>query len=52
MAKSESYHTLTGPQKAALLIMGLPEEQATKIFGLLDDEEIREISVVMASLGS
>lgn len=52
MAKSESYHTLTGPQKAALLIMGLPEEQAAKIFGLLDDEEIREISVVMASLGS
>lgn len=54
MAKSiaDNYGTLTGPQKAAVLLMSLPEEQASKLFSLLDDEEIREISVVMASLGS
>ncbi len=53
MAKSvENYYNLTGPQKAAILMMSLTEEHVSKIMSLLEDEEIRELSVVMASLGS
>lgn len=48
----DNYNTLTGPQKAAILMMSLQEEHASKIFSLLEDEEVREISVVMAGLGS
>src|SRR3546814_20589817 len=32
--------------------MSLGEEQAAKLFGQMDDEEIKEISQVMASLGT
>ena len=42
---------LTGPQKAATLILALGEEPATKLFGKLHEDEIREISAAMASLG-
>ena len=53
MAKSvENYYNLTGPQKAAILLMSLPEEYITKMLSLLEDEEIRELSVVMTNLGS
>ncbi|MBR1777525.1 MAG: flagellar motor switch protein FliG [Alphaproteobacteria bacterium] len=48
----ENYYNLTGPQKAAILMMSLPEEYITKMLSLLEDEEIRELSVVMTSLGS
>ncbi|MBR4127294.1 MAG: flagellar motor switch protein FliG [Alphaproteobacteria bacterium] len=53
MAKSvENYYNLTGPQKAAVLMMSLPEEYVSKLLSLLEDEEIRELSVVMTGLGS
>ena len=48
----ENYYNLSGPQKAAILMMSLPEEHLSKMLTLLEDEEIRELSVVMASLGS
>ncbi len=48
----DDYRVLTGPQKAAILLLSLGEEQSGKIFAMMDDEEIREISVIMASLGS
>jgi len=50
--KKEDYRKLTGPQKAAILMMSVDEENATKLFNLLDDEEIKEISNTMASLGT
>jgi flagellar motor switch protein FliG len=43
---------LTGPQKAATLMLALGEEQAAKIFGLLLEDEIRDLSLAMAALGS
>ena len=53
MAKTvENYYNLTGPQKAAILLMSLPEEYISKMLSLLEDEEIRELSVVMTNLGS
>lgn len=48
----EDYRSLTGPQKAAILLLSLGEEHAAKIFSMMDDEEIREISQIMANLGT
>lgn len=48
----EDFRSLTGPQKAAILMLSLGEEHSSKIFALMDDEEIREISVIMANLGT
>ena len=48
----DNFNVLTGPQKAAILLMSLQDEYVSKIFSLLDDEEVREISVVMAGLGT
>ena len=47
----EDYRSLTGPEKAAILMLSLSEEQAAKIFENMDDDEILELSQVMASLG-
>ncbi|HEY5608927.1 MAG TPA: flagellar motor switch protein FliG [Alphaproteobacteria bacterium] len=51
MATNEDFRGLTGPQKAAMLMLSVGEEQATKLFSLMDDDEIREVSQAMASLG-
>lgn len=47
----EDYRTLTGPEKAAILMLALGEEHTARIFEHMDDEEIMEISQTMASLG-
>ena len=47
----EDYRSLRGPQKAAILVMALGEEHAQQLFALMDDEEIRELSSAMATLG-
>src|SRR5665213_1241066 len=43
---------LKGPEKAAVLLMALGEQYGGKIFGLLDDDELRKISMVMSALGT
>lgn len=48
----EDYRSLTGPQKAAILMLSLGEEQSSKLFSMMDDEEIKEISQTMANLGT
>jgi len=48
----EDYRSLTGPEKAAIMMLAVGEEHAMKIFSLMDDEEIKEISQVMANLGT
>ena len=40
---------LTGPERAAVLMLALGERYGAKIFSLLDDDELREISIVMSS---
>lgn len=47
----EDYRSLTGPEKAAILLLSLGEEHTTKIFEHMDDDEIMEISQTMANLG-
>ncbi|MCB1592899.1 MAG: flagellar motor switch protein FliG [Alphaproteobacteria bacterium] len=51
MRVREDYRSLSGPEKAAVLILSLSEEQASKIFGLMDDEEILELSQIISALG-
>jgi len=48
----EDYRGLSGPQKAALFLLSLGEEHSSRLFSLMDDDEIKEISQVMASLGT
>ena len=47
----DDYNLLSGQQKAAILMMSLDEDKSAQIFALMDDEEIKELSVIMASLG-
>jgi flagellar motor switch protein FliG len=42
---------LTGPERAAVLMLSLGEQYGSKIWGLLDDDELRQLSIVMSSLG-
>src|ERR1700733_4296429 len=42
---------LTGPQRAAVLMPALGEHFGAKIWSLLDDDELREISIVMSTIG-
>ena len=50
--KKEDYRKLTGVQKAAIVLMSIDEENATKILSAMSDEEIKELSNTMASLGT
>ncbi len=47
----EEGRKLTGPERAAILMLALGEQYGGKIFGMLDDDELRQISIVMSSLG-
>ena len=42
---------ISGQQKAAIFMMALGEEAAVKLFSLMEEDEIREISNIMSSLG-
>jgi flagellar motor switch protein FliG len=48
----DEFNKLSGPQKAAVFIMALGEAHTRKIFEMMDDEEIREISQAMSNLGT
>lgn len=48
----EDFRTLTGPQKAAIFMLALGEDHSAKLFEMMDDEEIRELSQTMANLGT
>lgn len=54
MAKltKEDYRSLTGLQKTAIMMMSMDEQNASKVFAMMDDEEIKEISGAMSNLGT
>lgn len=47
----EDYRTLSGGEKAAILMLSLSEERTASIFSQMDEDEILELSQTMASLG-
>ena len=42
---------LSGPEKAAVIMLALGNDHGAQLWPLMDDEEIRDISMAMASLG-
>ena len=43
---------LTGPERAAVMLLSLGDEYGPHLWQLMDEEEIKEISQVMSNLGS
>ena len=52
MRARDNYRSLTGPEKAALLVMSIGEDNASRLFDLMEVDEIKEISQTMATLGN
>ncbi len=52
MAMREDYRTMSGPEKAALLMLSVGEDNASRLFGIMEDDEIRELSQAMSNLGN
>jgi len=48
----KSDRQLTGPERAAVLMLALGEQHGAKIWNLLDDDELRQLSIVMSTLGT
>ena len=48
----ESRRSLRGPERAAILMLALGEQFGGKVWKLLDDDELRQLSVTMSSLGT
>src|SRR6204780_4237250 len=44
--------TMSGPKRAAILMLALGEQYGGKVWSLLDDDEVRELSMVMSTLGT
>jgi len=42
---------LSGPEKTAIIMLALGEDHGSKVWSLMDDEEVRDISMAMANLG-
>src|SRR5713101_4210733 len=43
---------MSGPKRAAILMLALGEQYGGKIWQLLDDDEVRELSLAMSTLGT
>jgi flagellar motor switch protein FliG len=43
---------LSGPERAAVLMLALGEQHGEKVWKLLDDDELRTLSITMSTLGS
>src|SRR6202050_2443580 len=52
MRVREDYRTLSGAEKAAILLLAIGEDQMGRLFTLMEDEEIKDISQTMANLGT
>ena len=48
----EDLQSMSGPDKAALVMLAVGEDNAARIFSMMEDDEIRELSQAMASLGT
>ena len=48
----DQYRNLSGSDKAAIFMLSLEQEYSAKLFEMMDDEEIKELSITMANLGT
>jgi flagellar motor switch protein FliG len=51
-AVREDIRQLSGAERSAVLLLALGEEHSARLWEMLDDEEIKEISQIMSNLGS
>src|ERR1700726_869707 len=51
-AKKVKGEPIAGPKRAAMLMLALGEQYGGKVWSLLDDDEVRELSMVMSTLGT
>ncbi len=51
MTKKAVNTDFSGVQKAAVLMLALDEEQSARLFGMMQEDEIREVSAAMSQLG-
>jgi flagellar motor switch protein FliG len=52
LPKVEDFRSLRGAQKAAIVMLALGEEQCGRLFSMMHEDEIRDISSAMAQLGA
>jgi flagellar motor switch protein FliG len=48
----EDIRTLSGAERAAIIMLALGEEHSQQIWQMMDEDEIKEVSQVMSNLGS
>jgi flagellar motor switch protein FliG len=48
----EDLRALTGPERAAIFLLSLGEELGAKLWQMMDEDEIKEISQLMSTLGT
>src|SRR3974390_1048794 len=51
-AAPQKARALTGPERAAVFMLALGEQYGAKVWNLLDDEELRTLSITMSTLGT
>src|SRR3954451_8222091 len=43
---------LSGPERAAVLMLALGKQHGAKVWSMLDDDELRQLSILMSTLGT
>jgi flagellar motor switch protein FliG len=51
-AVKDDVRSLSGAERAAIIMLSLGEENSAKLWSMMDEDEIKEISQVMSNLGS
>ena len=51
-AVKDDIRSLSGAERAAVIMLSLGEDHSAKIWKMMDEEEIKEVSQVMSNLGS
>jgi flagellar motor switch protein FliG len=47
----DNYRSLSGSEKAAIFMLSLPQAHSKVLFQMMDEDEIKELSMTMANLG-
>src|SRR3990172_984570 len=47
----DNYRTISGTEKAAIFLLSLPQAYSKILFERMDEDEIKELSMTMATLG-
>jgi flagellar motor switch protein FliG len=51
-AVKDDIRSLTGAERSAILMLALGEEHSSKLWQMMDDDEIKEVSQIMSNLGT